>query len=67
MPVPDDVARAYADGDLYRLWGLTAEQWPREFPHFTPGQFLTWLHQSGLPDRCEDPATLSRLAAIIAT
>ena len=66
MAVPDDVARAVADGDLYRLWGLTEQTWAVRFPHFTPEQFLTWLHDQGLPDRCTDPATLSRLAAIVA-
>jgi hypothetical protein len=45
--------------------GWDKERWAAHFPHWSPDDFLDHLHANGLPDRCEDPATLAALAAIV--
>jgi hypothetical protein len=63
---PDDELTYDEVAELTQRWGLTPEEWPQEFPHFTAQQFLSWLHDQRLPDRCTEAATLARLAAITA-
>jgi hypothetical protein len=47
---------------------MTPTERERWFKHYTPEQFAAWVDEQtrqGIPAKCEDPATLARIAQMM--